>query len=82
MISDLFVIDAIEKNAIDPVGCGDALLSYAALGLYHSNIALLHIVRFDKRIYDIINGNEPISLNEILKKLTSIESQLIYFKDV
>ena len=32
-----FVIDAIEKNAIDPVGCGDALLSYAALGLYHSN---------------------------------------------
>ena len=25
-VRSFFVIDALEKNAIDPVGCGDALL--------------------------------------------------------
>ena len=73
-----FVIDAIEKNAIDPVGCGDALLSYAALGLYHSNniVTASLLGSISASLESIINGNEPISLNEILKKLTSIESQL------
>ena len=73
-----FVIDALEKHAIDPVGCGDALLSYAALGLFHSNNIVIGSLlgSISASLESKINGNEPITLEEILKKLSSLEVQL------
>ena len=73
-----FVIDALEKHAVDPVGCGDALLSYAALGLFHSkNIVISSLLgSISAALESKINGNEPITLDEILKKLSSLEVQL------
>ena len=73
-----FVIDALEKHAVDPVGCGDALLSYAALGLFHSNNIVIGSLlgSISASLESKINGNEPITLEEILKKLSSLEVQL------
>ena len=73
-----FVIDALEKYAVDPVGCGDALLSYAALGLFHSNNIVIGSLlgSISASLESKINGNEPITLEEILKKLSSLEVQL------
>ena len=77
-IRSFFVIDALEKNAIDPVGCGDALLSYASLSLYESkNIVIASILgSISAGIESTIDGNEPVRLNDVLKKLEKIEKNI------
>ena len=73
-----FVIDAIEKNAIDPVGCGDALLSYAALALYNSNnIVIASLLgSISAALESKIDGNDPIALKNLLKELSSLEFKM------
>ena len=77
-IRSFFVIDAIEKNAIDPVGCGDALLSYAALALYNSNnIVIASLLgSISAALESKIDGNDPISLKSLLKELSSLEFKM------
>ena len=77
-IRSFFVIDALEKNSIDPVGCGDALLSYASLSLYESkNIVIASILgSISAGIEATIDGNKPVKLNEVLKKLNIIEKNI------
>ena len=62
-VRSFFVIDALEKNAIDPVGCGDALIAYASLSLYTSkNPVISSIVgSISASIMARINGNSPIN---------------------
>ena len=77
-IRSFFVIDAIEKNAVDPVGCGDALLAYASLALYESkNIVLSSILgSISAALESSIDGNLPIRSKDVLKKLKDLESKI------
>lgn len=77
-LRSFFVIDALEKNAVDPVGCGDALISYAALGLFVSKNPLIASVlgSVSASIQCKINGNLPISKQQVKKKLDQIEDEL------
>ena len=77
-IRSFFVIDALEKNAIDPVGCGDALLSYASLSLFESkNIVIASIIgSISAAIESTIDGNEPVKLRDVINKLDKIEKNI------
>ena len=71
-----FVMDAIEKNAVDPVGCGDALLSYASLALYISKDPLIASIlgSISAALLSIVNGNAPILKSDVEKKLLQLEN--------
>jgi len=73
-----FVMDAFEKNAIDPVGCGDALISYAALSLYVSKNPLIASIlgSVSAGLLSLINGNIPILKSDVEKKLFQLENAL------
>ncbi len=77
-LRSFFVIDALEKNAIDPVGCGDALISYASLGLYISKNPLIGSIlgSISASIASKINGNLPVSKKQVKIKLDQIEDEL------
>ena len=78
-LRSFFVIDALEKNAIDPVGCGDALISYASLGLYVSKNPLIASIlgSISASILCRINGNLPVTKKQVKKKLDQIQNELI-----
>ena len=77
-LRSFFVIDALEKNAIDPVGCGDALISYASLGLFVSKNPLIASVlgSISASIVSTINGNLPVTKKQVKKKLDQIQNEL------
>ena len=77
-LRSFFVIDALEKNAIDPVGCGDALISYASLGLYVSKNPLIASIlgSISASILCRINGNLPVTKKQVEKKLKQIQDEL------
>lgn len=77
-IRSFFVIDALEKNAVDPVGCGDALIAYASLGLYVSkNPAISSIIgSVSAALMSNINGNIPVKKKDVMLKLKEIFTEL------
>ena len=77
-VRSFFVIDALEKNAVDPIGCGDALIAYASLGLYISKNPLIASVlgSISASIVSKINGNLPVSKKQVQKKLDQIQDEL------
>ena len=78
-IRSFFVIDALEKNAVDPVGCGDALLAYASLALFYSkNIVISSIIgSVSAALESKIDGNLPIKLNDVLSKIKELKEKKI-----
>lgn len=78
-IRSFFVIDALEKNAVDPVGCGDALLAYASLALFYSkNIVISSIIgSVSAALESKIDGNLPIKLNDVLSKIKELKQKKI-----
>ena len=78
-IRSFFVIDALEKNAVDPVGCGDALLAYASLALFYSkNIVISSIIgSISAALESKIDGNLPIKLNDVLSKISELRQKKI-----
>lgn len=79
-IRSFFVIDALEKNAIDPVGCGDALLAYTSLSLYASkNIVIASILgSISAAIESKIDGNLPVKLDDVLAKLNKLKIDKVF----
>lgn len=73
-----FVIDALEKNAIDPVGCGDALISYASLALYVSKNSVIasFLGSVSAAIVASVNGNIPVTKKQVETKVNSILSEI------
>lgn len=73
-----FVIDALEDHATDPVGCGDALISYASLGLYLSKNSLIASIlgSISASIMSKIEGNLPITKKQVEKKLLELKDEL------
>ncbi len=77
-VRSFFVIDALEKNAIDPVGCGDALIAYASLGLYVSKNPVVSSIlgSISASIMCKISGNIPINRKNVRDKIVLISSEL------
>ena len=77
-VRSFFVIDALEKNAIDPVGCGDALIAHASLALYVSkNSVIASIIgSVSASLMARINGNYPISKKNVREKIVTISMEL------
>jgi len=75
-----FSIDSFAENVLDPVGCGDALLSYSSLALYVSkNDVIASIIgTIAASLEASINANEPIKSLSVLKKINLIEERLKY----
>jgi rfaE bifunctional protein kinase chain/domain/rfaE bifunctional protein nucleotidyltransferase chain/domain len=73
-----FVMDAFEKNAVDPVGCGDALISYASLAMNVSKNPLIASIlgSISAALLSLINGNIPIIKSDVEKKLLQLESAI------
>lgn len=75
-----FQIDSLADEVVDPVGAGDALLAYASLGLKVSGdpaiSGILGVVA--AAIACSQQGNIPISPEQILEKLNSLEEKLNY----
>lgn len=73
-----FVMDAFEKNAVDPVGCGDALISYASLAMYVSKNPLIASIlgSISAALLSLINGNIPIIKSDVEKKLLQLENAI------
>jgi rfaE bifunctional protein kinase chain/domain/rfaE bifunctional protein nucleotidyltransferase chain/domain len=76
-----FIIDALEKNAVDAVGCGDALVSYAALAMYVSKNPLIASIlgSVSAALLSSINGNIPIIKSDVEKKLLQLENAINSF---
>ena len=77
-VRSFFVIDAFENNAIDPVGCGDALIAYASLGLYISKNPVISSIlgSISASIMARINGNIPINKRSVRDKIISMSLEL------
>ncbi len=73
-----FVIDALENNAIDPVGCGDGLLAYSSLGLYSSKDPLVASMlgSVSSALVSRTDGNNPVSYKKVIEELKLIEDKL------
>ena len=73
-----FVMDAFEKNAVDPVGCGDALIAYASLAMYVSKNPLIASIlgSVSAALLSLINGNTPIIKLDVEKKLLQLENAI------
>mgnify|MGYP001300466516 FL=1 len=73
-----FVIDALEKHAIDSVGCGDALISYASLGLYITKNPLIASIlgSISASIICKIDGNLPITKKQVEQRLLELDDEL------
>ena len=70
-----FVLDALEKNPFDTVGCGDAFLSYAAPGVLLSKSSVIGSIlgTISSSIATRIEGNRPITNKEVKKKIFEIK---------
>ena len=70
-----FHLDSFAENIIDPVGAGDAFLSYSALSMLvsKSDIASTIIGSIASKISCETFGNLPISKNLVLNDLNKLE---------
>jgi rfaE bifunctional protein kinase chain/domain len=74
-------LPSFSSNVIDPVGAGDALLSYATYMLLASkSIILASIVGSMAAACECeIDGNEPVSIEQVLKKIEDWEKKVNNF---
>ena len=70
-----YSIDSFALHPIDPVGAGDALISYATLTMLATNSLLMSSIigSFAAAIACEKNGNVPVTLEELIKKIDNIE---------
>jgi rfaE bifunctional protein kinase chain/domain/rfaE bifunctional protein nucleotidyltransferase chain/domain len=68
-------IDSFARKVVDPVGAGDALLAYATLALTESSSPVLAAIlgSFAAAIECEVEGNMPVSADEILQRIKEIE---------
>jgi rfaE bifunctional protein kinase chain/domain len=75
-----FVVDSFVENLVDPVGAGDALLAYATLAMLASRdetqATILGTIAAGCGCE--VDGNVPITPDQVHAKLDAIERQLNY----
>jgi rfaE bifunctional protein kinase chain/domain len=79
-VRSFLTVDTFTDNVVDPVGAGDALLAYAALSLAvcGSPVTASILGSIGAAIACERDGNEPISPDEVLKKLKKVQKQTHY----
>jgi len=75
-----FVIPSFSNQVVDAVGAGDALLAYSTLGMLVSNSLIISSIigSIAAACECEVDGNIPISANDIIKKINAIESKTKY----
>lgn len=75
-----FTIDAFVDNVVDPVGAGDALLSYATLALRAtgSPVVASILATMAAGVACEHDGNTPVTPEQVLGKLSAIERRIQY----
>ena len=79
-LDSFFVMDSFAERTVDTVGAGDALLAYATLSILAtgSEVVASIIGSLAAACECECDGNVPISLEHILKKINMIEKQACY----
>jgi len=77
--SDYVALDPFVDNLIDSNGAGDALLAYSAAALFKTkSLIIASIVGLLAASCKCeVQGNLPISINDIINKINEIEKRII-----
>ena len=75
-----FTIDAFADPVVDPVGAGDALLSYATLSLRATGLPVIAsiLATMAAGVACEHDGNTPVTPEQVLKKLAVVERLVQY----
>ena len=79
-VRSFFTVDTFAHNVIDPVGAGDALLAYATLSLVTTKNSVIASIlgSIAAACSCEREGNNPVSPEEVLKRLDAVEKQVKY----
>jgi bifunctional ADP-heptose synthase (sugar kinase/adenylyltransferase) len=79
-VRSFFIVDSFASSVIDPVGAGDALLSYATLGLAAtgSQVVASILGSMAAAVSCEHDGNNPVASDEVIKKLNAVERRIQY----
>jgi rfaE bifunctional protein kinase chain/domain/rfaE bifunctional protein nucleotidyltransferase chain/domain len=79
-VRSFLTVDSLTENVVDAVGAGDALLAYASLALARGSCPVTASIlgTIAAAIACERDGNEPISPDEVLKKLSKVQKQTQY----
>ena len=77
--NEYYNFDSFVENSIDPVGAGDALLAYSTLVyLKTRSLAMAGIIGSIAAACECeVDGNIPITCDDIIKKINEIEKNII-----
>jgi bifunctional ADP-heptose synthase (sugar kinase/adenylyltransferase) len=80
MPREFFTVDSFVEHLVDPIGAGDALLSYAALALTATNNIVLAAIlgALGAAISCETQGNNPISPADVEKKVDALARRARY----
>lgn len=71
---EFFTIDSFVDRLVDPIGAGDALLSYASLAVARTNnIVIASILGVRAAVVCERQGNTPVSPQEVDEKISALE---------
>jgi len=79
-LDSYFTVDSFANNVVDPVGAGDALLAYATLAMLVSKDPVVATIlgSIAAGCECEVNGNIPITQQNMMDKLEHIEKQINY----
>jgi len=79
-VRSFFTVDALADRVVDPVGAGDALLSYATLSLAStkSNVIASILGALAAAVACEHDGNNPVDPGNVLKKINALEKRSRY----
>ena len=79
-VRSFFTVDTFAHNIIDPVGAGDALLAYATLSMVTTKNSVIASIlgSIAAACSCEREGNNPVSPEEVLKRLDTVEKQVKY----
>lgn len=75
-----FTVDSFVDHLVDPVGAGDALLSYASLGLAVSGSSAVASIlgSMAAAVACEQEGNQPVEPDKVLEKIKAVEKRVVY----
>lgn len=79
-VRSFFNIDSFAEGVVDPVGAGDALLSYATLALVASGSCVIASIlgTMAAAVACEHEGNNPVSPDDVVRKLDALEKRVHY----
>jgi len=79
-VRSFFTVDSLTGTLVDPLGAGDALLAYATLALVATRSSVIASIlgAMAAGVACEHEGNQPVTPQEVLKKLEMVEHQSRY----